>query len=674
MKIRFIGAANGHVTGSCTHFSYARTKTQFLVDCGLHQGEAHAHRLNEQDFPFKPSDIKFVLLTHAHIDHCGLLPKLYRDGFRGSVLCTTATAEFARCSLLDSVQFAEGLYTTEDVKKIRFVCMDQKPNFGLSRFIPIDDDLFVGFTRTAHILGAVSLNISWIKADGSRGTIVMSGDLGNNTDDNPYQPLLAGRQEPFGYPDYIVVESTYGGRTRDPKYSSHQERIKELAAIVRDAVLNSRRLLLPAFSLQRTQEILFDLYCILKTKGDDSIPENRPVLPLFVIDECVTIGHWDVSVHDRLERAITLLPEADMRRWTNAFDATDVIDGTPTKFSLRGDSEVCLEDIRLVLRDYVKPLRISLVVDSPLTMKITKHFAAELTRRKLNDADKPLYRNRAMAQRLQVGTEEEVDDIIREIFPKHAGEIPISIPIGEHKLIYAQTEVLATTYSKKVKPARSQVKTPRQSGTITISSGGMCEGGYVLDHLEQMLPNKLSVILITGYMAPGSLGAKLAEIGRWQASGGTLPFNHIEVNHLTIKVADIKAKVVNIGGYYSGHADEAGLLDFIFSVRKKPDSDMAPASATVFINHGSREARLALKDAIENYQPSYDERHIHSIEMAAYEKWYDLDARSWVELQPSEDLSLPAIFNEMALQQRRTNELLETLIGLLSIGPTQPRY
>lgn len=126
MRIRFIGASDDHVTGSCTHFSYDRKEVQFLVDCGLHQGENHALFKNRKKFPFDAADIKFVLLTHAHINHCGLIPKLYRDGFQGVVFCTTATAQLARLSLLDSVRFSAGLYSEDDVKAIQFSCVDPR--------------------------------------------------------------------------------------------------------------------------------------------------------------------------------------------------------------------------------------------------------------------------------------------------------------------------------------------------------------------------------------------------------------------------------------------------------------------------------------------------------------------------------------------------------------------
>ncbi|MFA7172714.1 MAG: MBL fold metallo-hydrolase [Kiritimatiellia bacterium] len=107
MQIRFHGAVNGQVTGSCTEFYYKRTNTRFLVDCGMEQGTAHAAARNAKPFAFEPSSLDFVFLTHAHLDHCGLLPKLYKEGFNGKVLCTQATADAAREILQDSAGLPE---------------------------------------------------------------------------------------------------------------------------------------------------------------------------------------------------------------------------------------------------------------------------------------------------------------------------------------------------------------------------------------------------------------------------------------------------------------------------------------------------------------------------------------------------------------------------------------
>ena len=126
MRVRFLGGADGHVTGSCTHFSYDRRNIQFLVDCGMVQGEGNDDVENSKPFPFFPSEISFVLLTHAHQDHCGLIPKLYREGFSGKVICTRATARLTRIALMDSIRHVKCLFAERDVERVQFDCIDDR--------------------------------------------------------------------------------------------------------------------------------------------------------------------------------------------------------------------------------------------------------------------------------------------------------------------------------------------------------------------------------------------------------------------------------------------------------------------------------------------------------------------------------------------------------------------
>ncbi len=237
MKVKFCGAIGGEVTGSCTYFKYERTNTEFLVDCGMYQGGWNSKEKNKQPFPFIPSEIKFIILTHAHLDHCGLIPRLYREGFTGEVICTSATAKLTKVQLYDALKFADGLFDDNDRKRLKFRCVDEQSNFGLSRFIPIDQDLTASFTRSAHILGSVSVNLCWYKTSGERANIVMSGDIGGNTKDNPYGSLLAGTQVPYGHPQYLVLESTYGSNSKDKEFTSFESRTEKLAQIIKKRVV-----------------------------------------------------------------------------------------------------------------------------------------------------------------------------------------------------------------------------------------------------------------------------------------------------------------------------------------------------------------------------------------------------------------------------------------------------
>ena len=345
MKFRFIGATGGHVTGSCTLFSYPRKDSQFLVDCGLVQGEGNDIEKNSSRFPFDPSEIDFVLLTHAHQDHCGLIPKLYKDGFKGRVICTKATAKLATLSLLDSASQKNCPFSVDDVDSIRFDHIDDRPNFSLSKILPIADDLFASFTRSAHILGAMSITIGWLNPSGEKEYLVMSGDLGNNTKQNPYQPLLAGRQGIFGYPKAIIVESTYGGKDRDSECSDYDGRLEFLRKIIQEEVFNKKSLILiPAFSLQRTQELLFDLNLTLKKFFSTAELSQAPsYFPNDFYDEFENDA-WDHLTHQCLLRAIGTLPEIDQYKWSNCFIEAD---STGRKnFCLVDNTEISIEDIK----------------------------------------------------------------------------------------------------------------------------------------------------------------------------------------------------------------------------------------------------------------------------------------------------------------------------------------
>jgi metallo-beta-lactamase family protein len=661
MRIRFVGASDDHVTGSCTHFSYDRKEVQFLVDCGLHQGENHALLKNRQKFPFDAADIKFVLLTHAHLDHCGLIPKLYRDGFQGVVFCTTATAQLARLSLLDSVRFSSGLYSEDDVKAIQFSCVDQRPDFGLSRYLPVDDDLFVSFTRTAHILGAMSLKISWNRDDGTRGDIVMSGDLGNNTKGNPFQPLLAGRQEPFGVPEYMVVESTYGSRDRSPHFSNYLARLDALTDVIKDAALNRGKILIPAFSLQRTQEILLDLVCILESPNG-RLPANIPILPVFSIADYIAAGSWDEATNGRIKRALEGQSEELQEQWRDAIEAREPNESDAPRYGFVDNAQVNFADFRSLMMGYTKPLALKIDVDSPLTLKMTSVFGAELCRRQKRTPDETLYRNRLMAERLRLSSEAEVDDKIRTIFPINKELTGIEIPLGAHVLRYqGLTSAKKSDHKGKKTVIRPKVPPPAH---ITISGGGMCEGGRVVDHLEQLLPSNQAVILITGYMASGTLGGKLAELGKCRTEGALPDFTEIQVNDTVFRLDDIRAQIIDVGGYYSGHADQSGLLQYIFTDHKLLPEEGDKAT-TVFLNHGTKQSRATLKEAIEVHVPGAMERKVAKVEFADSSRWYSLDLHNWIDPPPPEPAFTDTGWDVLLAEQKRTNALLERLIDLM---------
>lgn len=257
MIIRFIGPC-GRVTGSCYHLTDDGRGLQILVDCGLVQEEGQQLFAGDAPLPFDPARIDHVLLTHAHLDHVGMVPELYRRGFRGPVWCTRETRDIAICSLLDAVRQGNMPYGEENVRAIRWKEPDIQPLFN-NRF-PIATDLWGCFFRSAHIVGAVSISLAWGPQGRGQRTIVFSGDLGVNEDGRETQALLKYRMDDRNV-DYAVCESTYG-RTQRPAMSWRQ-RLDALAAAL-DPICAARGVgIIPVFSIGRCQDLQIDLAILL---------------------------------------------------------------------------------------------------------------------------------------------------------------------------------------------------------------------------------------------------------------------------------------------------------------------------------------------------------------------------------------------------------------------------
>jgi len=261
MKITFLGAAK-EVTGSC--YLVETERTSFLVDCGMHQGQLHEEERNRVPFPFKMEAIDFVLLTHAHIDHSGRLPKLYVDGYRGPVYATKATADLCGIMLPDSghIQEMEGewqdrkgqragravvppLYTMQDAVDC---CRLFKPVAYDREFRP-SDDLRVTYRDAGHILGSSILEIVSTEGGKERKT-VFSGDLGNKG-----IPIMRDPTVVDGC-DTLVVESTYGDRLHE----TGADKVERFARIINETIARGGNVVIPSFAVGRTQEIIYELH------------------------------------------------------------------------------------------------------------------------------------------------------------------------------------------------------------------------------------------------------------------------------------------------------------------------------------------------------------------------------------------------------------------------------
>lgn len=259
MKLTFCGAA-GFVTGS--NYLLESGDEKILIDCGLFQGSRFCEDQNYEPFPFEPQEIHALLITHAHIDHIGRVPKLYREGFRGKIISTEPTRDMAEALLLDTEHIIsmdagsrQPIFDIDDVTRV----------MKYWEGVPYHKKLKIGsFTVTfydaGHILGSSSI---LVEVEGKR--IVFSGDLGNVP-----APFI-NRTEFFEAVDYALIESAYGDRLHE----NLDKRKEELKHIIKETVQSKGVVMIPAFALERTQEMMFEL---------NELVENGkiPRVPVFI--------------------------------------------------------------------------------------------------------------------------------------------------------------------------------------------------------------------------------------------------------------------------------------------------------------------------------------------------------------------------------------------------------
>jgi metallo-beta-lactamase family protein len=261
MKIAFHGAARA-VTGS-KHLITLNNNIQILLDCGLFQGMGDITEGLNESFGFDPAKVTYMILSHAHIDHCGLLPKLVSEGFNGPIYCTPATRDLARILLLDSakIQMQDAEYANKKIKQVEDQEMplytDKDVNQTLSQFktVPYDQDFSIDpnisllFTDAGHIVGSAAVHLK-ITEDGKVTHITFSGDVGR------YGDLLLKSPQKFPQADYIIMESTYG----DSLHADLEPIENMLLQIIKNTCeVKKGKVIIPAFSVGRTQELLYAL-------------------------------------------------------------------------------------------------------------------------------------------------------------------------------------------------------------------------------------------------------------------------------------------------------------------------------------------------------------------------------------------------------------------------------
>lgn len=264
MKITFCGAAET-VTGSCHLVETGGLK--ILLDCGLFQGSHDVESRNRAGFPFSPEEIDYVLLSHSHLDHVGMIPRLVKEGFHGEVIATPPTAAIAKVILADSahIQSEEAAHHSRHAKRRGEKPLPPLYDMGdvldsidafrhripYEESVRLNDGVEAVFHDAGHILGSATIEL---RAEGK--TLVYSGDLGNSR-----RPIVRDPTDP-PHADIVLIESTYGNRRHRPL----QESVDELKQAIHTVLGRGGNLLIPSFALERTQEVLYELFLMWKAK------------------------------------------------------------------------------------------------------------------------------------------------------------------------------------------------------------------------------------------------------------------------------------------------------------------------------------------------------------------------------------------------------------------------
>lgn len=276
MRINYLGATRT-TTGSM--YLLEINGQRILLECGLFQGKRGESIDRNRNFPFEPSQLDAVVLSHAHIDHCGNLPNLCRQGYGGNIYCTFATRDLAAIMLEDSAEIqradaeyvskerakkglppVEPLYSATDADK----AVQQFVSINYDRPMPVADGVTVTFRDAGHILGSAQVVLD-IREEGRRFRFLFSGDVGRGHDDILRDP------QPIENVDYLQVESTYGGRVHSAKAHANEE----VGRLVRETIERKGKVIIPSFSIGRTQQIVYTLHQ-LTHEG------QLPMVPIFV--------------------------------------------------------------------------------------------------------------------------------------------------------------------------------------------------------------------------------------------------------------------------------------------------------------------------------------------------------------------------------------------------------
>jgi Cft2 family RNA processing exonuclease len=682
LKIRFLGALSC-VTGSSTliEFTSQNTKKRYLVDLGLVQND-----------PTQTPDIEIskiaktldgIFITHAHADHIGRLPIALDAGFKGKIYLTKATFEISRIMLEDqlNIQKIDNNKKYELLKSFEDKAMifDDKENFGFGKtYFPLYNDFQFMVLRSSHILGACSYAFRWnenidetenINYNKDWNYLYFSGDLGPNMFGEKSNFLYKNNQTIYSdkMNKFIIEESTYGNRIRDKKYKDHNNRLKKLTDIINSCQNKGERLIIPSFSLDRSQQILIDLNLLQSENtihkcfySAHSKIENHTLhkYTLKFIDNLIT-KYDNINLFSNVTKILS--QGSYSTEDSNIFSTADLEDFIKYKdkwneFLLIWEdnfhSKFTIDDYMTKYTDLSKKLRKELIILD------NKYYSLE-NEDALEQIPIEIYSN--LIGNLNVAY---INNLADSIFTK--GEIKtkyISSDYISRKKLSMNERTIKNEFNEifepeKTLPIKKKGKTQKRSNrkienlnnfpknSIILTSSGMIDKGKILTILEEILLDENTTLLLTGYQSPNTNGYLLQHYKEFNEQ--ELYNKKIIINENSfVRLSDIKCNIEDMSSYYSGHADQEQLV-------KYATWPIDETNRTVFLNHGDDVSREALKKEILKAQPNINDVIIPS----DCKIWYTLKADGNVEKEAeTEDINLQDIVNKSTITENDDNNI-----------------
>ena len=580
IRLKFLGAI-GTVTGSCTLIEYNKTN-YYLVDAGMYQGESDSEFVEIREKVLKKyiHKIEIIFLTHAHLDHIGLLPKLIDWEYDGSIFGTKATIELTKIMLDDLIRINKD-HDPKNVKKMNFYAIDENHGtncfmgFG-KNFFPLTENLRVTFLRTSHILGSCSYlfhyteeesgNLSSIAKKSIRN-LYFTGDIGSVTDNFKPNILFKEHQLPFDN-EYktFVMESTYGMEPR--KKRNYAEKHQRFSDIIQTAIDNGKTIIIPAFALDRAQQILVDLSNIFYSL------HKKQLLNLYNKILKYKADNKENGITD----VFNYIPTEEFSKQVQSKIYKDI------KFLLNKPNNILTSfpnEIQQEIKSF-KETNVSICIHSPLIRKVNKIYIEYL-----------------------------IEEFYSEKKSKRSYKYLSDIFLQEFG-------VEGTVSPEQKKEIQNRIKgclnKQDESGRIIVSASGMCDEGPVLDLLKRHLVDENAIIILTGYSAHNTNGYLLKKFLKGEFDENNLE-EKILLNNTNLKLADIKCEIIDMSEYYSGHADQEQLVNYIAN----SEYNKGLISTKVFLNHGVNKARDGLKSAIEEMK-----NNKIAVSLPKFNVWYDI--------------------------------------------------